>query len=86
MSGVSLSPGTGDLIPCHLLGTVFASVFYSGYVIAFCGSIHFLYNVRGRRVRPNKVIVAVTALLFLSLTAVRSVHYHMVSCSFSPSM
>jgi hypothetical protein len=61
---------TGNIPACYLLGSIFASTLYSLYVLAFGASIHFLSNIRGRRVKPNKIILAVSVILFICVTAV----------------
>jgi hypothetical protein len=66
-----MASSTGNLPACHLLGVTVASALYSVYVLAFGASIHFLFNVRGRRVRPNKIILAVSVIIFLCITAAR---------------
>jgi hypothetical protein len=63
-----MASSTGNLPACHLLGVMVASALYSVYVLAFGASIHFLFNVRGRRVRPNKIILTVSIIIFLCLT------------------
>jgi hypothetical protein len=55
---------------CYLLGSIFASALYSLYVLAFGASIHFLSNVRGRRVKPNKIILAGSVILFICVSVV----------------
>jgi hypothetical protein len=54
---------------CHLLGAIFATGVYSLYLLAFPVSIYYLFNMRGRQVRPNKVILGVSLLLFVGITA-----------------
>jgi hypothetical protein len=61
----------GNLAACHLLGTIFASAFYSIYLLAFIASVYFLFNVRGKVVRPNKILLGVAILLFAGITVVR---------------
>jgi hypothetical protein len=67
----SASEGTGPGLDaaCHLLGVIFATGLYSVYLLAFPASIHFLFNMRGRSVRPNEVILGVSLLLFVGITA-----------------
>jgi hypothetical protein len=66
-----MASSTGNLPACHLLGVTVASALYSVYVLAFGASIHFLFNVRGRRVRPNKIILAVSVIIFLCISVAR---------------
>jgi hypothetical protein len=67
----AMAGSTGNLPACHLLGATFASALYSLYVLAFGASIYFLFNVRGRRVQPNRILLAVSVILFLCVTVVR---------------
>jgi hypothetical protein len=60
-----------NLSACHLIGSMFACTLYSAYVFAFVASIYFLFNVRGRRVKPNKIILAVSIIIFLCVTVAR---------------
>jgi hypothetical protein len=49
---------------------MFACTLYSAYVFAFGASIYFLFNVRGRRVQPNKILLTVSVILFICVTVV----------------
>jgi hypothetical protein len=66
----AMSGSTGDLSACHLLGSMFACTLYSAYVFAFGASVYFLFNVRGRRVHPNKILLTVSVILFICVTVV----------------
>jgi hypothetical protein len=59
-----------NLSACHLIGSMFAGVLYTVYVLAFGASIHFLLNVRRQRVKPNKIILVVSVVIFVCVTVV----------------
>jgi amino acid transporter len=64
--------GTGNVAASYFLGVVFMSFFYSLYLVAFAASVYFSFNVRGRKVRPNKVILSASIVLFVIINVVRA--------------
>lgn len=62
----------GDRAANHLLGVVAASLLQPAYLASFAASIHFLHNVRGRRVQPNKAILAISIFLCMGIITVRT--------------
>jgi hypothetical protein len=67
----STNMGTGNVAASYFLGVMFMSSFYSLYLVAFVASVYFSFNVRGRRVRPNKVILSASIVLFIIINVVR---------------
>jgi hypothetical protein len=65
--------GAGNLSACYFFGIIFETFLGALYLFSFAASMYFLFNVRGRRVQPNKFILAMSIVLFIVVCVVRPV-------------